>query len=234
MVWPMVRRIALVLLLTTAAVLPGAPAQAVTATHRWNMDEPAGTGTMFDAGAPTQTPGTWENITAGVPGVAGTAYRFNGSSSRVVVQDDASLDPGASSFTVTAAVKFTTIPTASIGGDYDLIRKGLKGTAGGYWKMEIFPNSSGTQALAKCLMKGSSGSASITKAPSSLNDGVWHRISCTKNNAGITLTVDRTSFFQAATIGPIDNGDPVTLGAKKGAGGDWYNGDMDNVSLQIA
>jgi hypothetical protein len=226
-------RFPLILLFTTTVVLLGGPAHAATMTHVWNMDEADGTGTMFDSGAPTQTPGTWENITAGVPGAGGTAYRFNGSSSRVVVLDGASLRPGASSFTVSASVKFTTIPSASIGGDYDLIRKGLSGTHGGYWKMEIFPDSSGTKALAKCQMKGSSSSASITKAPRSLNDGVWHKISCTKNDAGITLTVDKAKYFQAATIGSITNSDPVTFGAKKGAGGDWYKGDMDNASLQI-
>jgi hypothetical protein len=60
-------------------------------------------------------------------GVAGTAYRFNGSSSKVVVNDDPSLDRGASWFTATVHVKFTNIPPASIGADYDLIRKGLGG-----------------------------------------------------------------------------------------------------------
>jgi Concanavalin A-like lectin/glucanases superfamily len=223
----------LVLLLTTTVVLLGAPAQAATATHRWSMDEPAGTGTMLDTGKPIRTPGTWENITAGVPGVVRTAYRFNGSSSRVVVQDNDSLDPGASPFTVTAWVNFTTIPTASIGGDYDLVRKGLKGTSGGFWKMEIFPNSSGTQALARCWMSGSGGSTKITNAPSSLNDGAWHRISCAKDDTGITLTVDRTSYHTTASVGSIANSDPLTIGAKKDAGGDWYNGDMDEVSLQI-
>jgi hypothetical protein len=224
-------RLILVFLVAAAAMLIGSPAQAATPTHVWAMDEPDGTGTMLDTGGPTQTPGTWEHITAGVPGFTGTAYRFNGSSSRVVVHDDASLDPGASSFTFTVHVRFTTMPTAAIGGDYDLIRKGLGSTKGGYWKMEIYPSSNGSVALGLCQMKGSLGAAKIQNAPHSLNDGAWHTITCTKDDTGIALTVDGTRYFKAVKIGSIANGDPLTLGAKN-IGGDWYDGDMDVVSYQ--
>jgi Concanavalin A-like lectin/glucanases superfamily len=206
-------------------------ALAATKTHVWQMDEPAGTGTMYDTGAPTQTKGTWKNITAGVPGFVGTAYRFGGNS-RVTVSDNSSLDPGSDGFTVTVHVNFTTMPDSNAGGDFDLIRKGLGSTSGGYWKVEIYPNSSHTKALGLCQMKGSSNAIKIKGAPSSLNDGRWHTITCTKSNTDVTLTVDGTSYKRTVTIGSIANSAPVTLGSKS-SGDDWYTGDMDAVTYQI-
>jgi hypothetical protein len=210
-------------------------------THVWLMDEPNGSGTMLDSGLPTPVNGTWENIQSGFPGAhynptsnpTDTAYLFDGSDSRVIVNDDASLDPRASGFTVTAWVNFTGVPTADIGGDYDLARKGLASTSGGYWKIETAPNSTGTKVLGLCQMKGSVGRAKIKKAPYTLNDGRWHMISCTKTDTWISLTVDAKTYFKTVTIGSIANAAPLTVGAKPGSGGDWYNGFMDDVSLQI-
>jgi Concanavalin A-like lectin/glucanases superfamily len=207
------------------------PAVAAPATHIWQMDESAGDGTMHDSGSPTQTNGTWRNIQAGVPGFSGTAYRFNGTS-RVTVNDNSSLDPGTSDFTITLHVNFTAMPDASVGGDFDLIRKGLGSTSGGYWKVEIYPNSSHTKALGLCQMKGTSHAIKIKGAPSSLNDGNWHTITCAKTSSDVTLTVDGTNYRRTVTIGSISNSAVLTLGSKS-SGDDWYSGDMDAVTFQI-
>jgi hypothetical protein len=196
------------------------------------MDEPDGSGTMLDSGSPTQTSGIWEHIVAGVAGVTGTAYRFNGSSSRIVVNDDPSLDPGSAPFSVTVHVRFTEIPTAEIGGDFDLIRKGLGSTSGGDWKVEIVPTSNGQQTMGLCHVQGSAGVAEAKGAPSTLDDGTWHELSCSKDDDGVTLTVDGTSYVTDDVVGSIANSAPLTVGAKS-IGGDWYDGDMDDVSLQI-
>jgi len=206
------------------------PARAATGSHDWSMDEASGTGTMLDAGSPA-TNGNWLNIQAGVPGFSGTAYRFDGTS-RVTVPDAASLDPGTDGFTVTTHVKFTRMPTDGDGGDYDLIRKGLGSTNGGYWKIEIYPNSSHTKANALCQMKGSGGHIKITGAPASLNDGNWHTLSCTKTSSDVTLSVDGTNYRKSVTIGSIANSDPLTIGADK-TQDDVYTGDMDEVSYEI-
>jgi hypothetical protein len=215
--------------LALGVVSGGSQALAVTATHSWAMNEPDGTGTMADTGT-TPTPGSWRNIDAGAPGFTGTAYVFNGSSSRVTVGDNASLDPGSTTFTTTVHVSFTTVPTASNGGDYDLIRKGLSSTSGGYWKVEIYPD--GSRALALCQMKGSSNSVKIVNAPRSLNDGHWHTITCTKTDTTVTLQVDGSTYRKSVRIGSIANSAPLTLGAKS-SGGDWYRGVMDDVTLRI-
>ena len=213
-----------------AASLIAPPARAVTANHTWSMNEASGTGSMVDSGSPAAN-GTWRNIQAGVSGFAGTGYRFNGTS-RVTVPDATSLDPGSTTFTVTAHVKFTVMPTEAVGGDFDLVRKGLGSTRGGYWKLEIYPNSSHTTALGLCQMKGSTNAIKIKGSPASLNNGQWHTLSCTKTSTDVTLTVDGTSYRRQVTIGSIANSDPLTLGAKN-IGGDWYNGDMDEVTYRI-
>jgi hypothetical protein len=215
-----------------AAVVPllAATAAQASASHDWEMNETSG-GRMVDSGS-TPTNGNWNNIQAGVDGFSGTAYAFNGTSSRVVVSDASSLDPGSSTFTATVHVKFTTVPDSSSGGDYDLIRKGLSGTSGGYWKLEIYPNSDHSKALARCQMKGSSNATKITNAPSDLADGNWHTISCTKTDGTVTLVVDGHSYAKSVHIGSIANSADLTLGAKR-SGGDWYEGVMDAVTYQI-
>jgi len=213
-----------------ALLVTGLPAGAAPAGHSWSMNEAAGTGTMFDAGSPA-TDGNWLHIQAGVPGSAGTAYRFDGTS-RVTVPDDASLDPGTDRFTVTIHVNFTRMPTDADGGDYDLIRKGLGATSGGYWKLEIYPDDGATKATGLCQMKGSAGHVKITGAPISLNDGAWHTLSCTRTSSDVTLTVDGTNYRKSVTIGSIANSDPLTIGADK-TQDDVYTGDMDEVSYEI-
>jgi hypothetical protein len=173
--------------------------------------------------------GTTKNITS-VSGTSGKGYHFNGSSSIVTVPSSNSLNPGSSPIRLTVRVKFGRVPSPSVG-DYDLIRKGLSFTAGGEYKMEIFPNSDWSQGQALCHFRGSSGTGILKKGPN-LADGKWHTISCYKTASAIQLTVDGTTYIKAVTIGSITNSAPLTLGAKS-IGGDWYRGDMDEVAVQI-
>jgi hypothetical protein len=223
-------RASLALLVLGALAVVGPGAQAATGLHSWSLDEDPGDGTMHDDGSPA-TNGSWMNIQAGVPGLSGTAYRFDGSS-RVTVPDSASLDPGSETFTATVHVKFTRMPTDANGGDYDVIRKGLGSTNGGYWKLEVYPNSAHTKANGLCQMKGTSNHIKIVGAPTSLNDGRWHTITCTKTSSDVTLTVDGTSYRKAVVIGSIANSDPLTIGADK-FGDDAYTGDLDEVTYSI-
>ena len=90
---------------------------------------------MFDSAGPNS--GTLSNITLGVPGLAGTAYGFNGVDSIVTVPDSPTLNPGSSDFSFTLSVRFTLIPKS----DYDLLRKGLSTTQGGDYKLEALSGS---------------------------------------------------------------------------------------------
>jgi hypothetical protein len=225
------RRTALTLLTATMAVVPvvlfGGSAQAATTAALWHMDS---TGTMTDSSGHGNN-GTTTNITS-VAGSSGSGYRFNGTSSMASVKDAASLDPGTATMRITAHVRFTVVPSASVG-DYDLVRKGLSGTAGGDWKMEIFPPSSGSSiAPAYCLFQDSAGRTAAIRDTRNLADGAWHTISCVKTSTAVQVVVDGAVRSTAARLGSIANSQPVAMGAKPG-GGDRYRGDMDEVSISI-
>jgi hypothetical protein len=164
-------------------------------------------------------------------GSSGKGYHFNGSTSVATVPNSSSLNPGTATLRLTAHVRFTKPPRP--GGDYDLIRKGNAGTAGGEWKMEIFPLSSNpSSATAFCLFQDANTKTASVRDTRNLADGAWHTITCAKTGSAVTVTVDGTSRSVAAKLGSISNSKPLVIGSQSG-GGDWYNGDMDEVSVAI-
>ena len=64
-----------------------------------------------------------------------------------------------------------------------------------------------------------------------LNDGQWHTISCVKTSTAIEVVVDGQVFSKAASIGSISNTTDVVIGSHPGA--DWYQGQLDEASVQI-
>jgi Concanavalin A-like lectin/glucanases superfamily len=223
-------------LLALALLAVGATAAlAATAAH-WNMNEPAGYGFMLDDSGNGNT-GTWENITAN-----GSRYLFNGTTSRVIVPDNpnGSLDPGAQPFSYSVTFNTSVVPDATVG-DFDLLRKGLGSTKGGYYKVELYPTSDHTRARPLCQLQGNTGAAKlvigvnpVTGKKFNLADGIWHTITCKKDDGGLTMVVDDVQVgFKAATIGSIANSAPLTIGAKQDAGGDWYNGLMDRAKVKV-
>ena len=206
-------------LTVTAGTALGASPTAV-----WHMDET--TGTVAKDATGNGHDGAMQNIRRGVPGVSGTAFEFNGTSSRVLVDDAPGLRAAGLDLVVTVHVSFTVIPAD----DYDLIRKGLSSSKGGDWKIEIMPTSVGAQA--RCYWKGSVASKSKTAGPN-LADGHYHTISCEKRATTVALVVDGTRYSSTTQIGRIDNTAPLSIGAKAGSGGDWFKGRMDEVSVSI-
>jgi hypothetical protein len=210
----------------TPVVAFAAPAQAATTAALWHMDSPS---SMTDSSGNGNN-GTTTAIT-GVSGSSGKGYHFNGKNSVVNVKDDDSLDPGTANLQLTAHVRFTVAPSGSVG-DYDLIRKGLSGTRGGDWKMEIFP-ASGKPAPAYCLFQDANGKkAAVRSQQNNLSDGRWHTIVCAKTSSAVSVTVDGVKSSVSVKLGSIANSQPLALGAKPG-GGDQYLGDMDEVSVKI-
>jgi hypothetical protein len=200
---------------------------ALGATPRalWHMEDP----TQLIDSSGNGNNGTTKNIT-GVGGFVGNGYHFRGNSVATVPSSN-SLNPGSANVTFTVHVKFTQPPSTTVG-DYDLIRKGLASTAGGDYKMEILPRNNRTKAKAFCFFKDSAKTiGKIVNGPN-LADGTWHAVSCTKTSTNVQLTVDGTSYTNAGHLGSISNSASLTIGAKTG-GGDWYSGDMDEVSVDI-
>jgi hypothetical protein len=218
--------IGLMAVVSVIAALTISPVSALGAspTALWHMDETSGSVARDSSG--NGYDGSMQSIKRGVPGVSGTGFEFNGTSSRIVVKDAPGLRAGDKDLVVTVNVSFTKKPS----GDYDLIRKGLSSSSGGDWKIEIMPTSVGSQAY--CYWKGSAGSKSKTAGPD-LADGRYHKLTCEKHATTVALVVDGHRYSSTKTVGRIDNTAPLSIGAKAGSGGDWYKGRMDEVSVTI-
>jgi len=191
----------------------------------WQMEDP--TQLLDDSG--NNNDGSATNIT-GVQGWVGKGYHFDGSSSIATVPSSGILNPGDADFALTVHVRFSEPPSKGVG-DYDLIRKGLGVTRGGDYKMEILPSKHNTQAKAFCFFKDSSKTVGkIVKGPN-LADGDWHEVVCTKSSSSVELTVDGKTYTNSVRLGSISNDEPVTIGAQSRSA-DWYEGDMDEVSVE--
>jgi len=215
----------LVLFLSSAAL-----ALTITPVAVWHMDETSGT-TMTDS-TENHNDGTLVDVVVGQPGELGTAYLFNGTSSNVTVPSSDTLNPGTTSFGVTAWVNFT-VPPAT-GADYDIVRKGYAGTTGGQYKMYITTTRVST-AQARCAFQDAVQPGTfVVKGGPDLADGVWHLIRCVKTASSLQLTVDTTTYKLTARLGSISNTKPVVLGANLKSHSDYYNGLMDEVSISVA
>lgn len=187
----------------------------------WHMDETSGT-TMVDSGA-TPHNGALHNIALGQPGdpaFPGTAYGFNGTSSYVSIPNSDDLNAYDKDVHIALSLNTTTVPPQP---DYDLFRKGQY--PGNEYKLELQPN-----GQFSCEFRGSLANITIQAGPD-LHDGLWHRITCSKNATTMTVTIDGAVFTKTATIGSISNTYDMIIGAYPSS--DFYQGRLDEVSFQI-
>jgi len=205
-----------------------ASAATVAPAALWHLDETSGSSASDAVGGHT---GTIHNVTLGVPGFAGTAFRFNGTNSYVDVPSDPALNPGTAPIQFTMHVRYTVTPPKTSTTDYDILRKGTSSDSAQFYKAEIRPDN---RAVCRFVGSKTSKAGILIHTGPVLNDGKWHTISCAKANSSISLVVDGKTFSKSGTVGSISNTGPLTLGAKPGrAFSDFYNGDLDEVSVSI-
>jgi hypothetical protein len=196
----------------------------------WQMNETSGQ--MIDSSG-NGNDGTPTDVVQGVQEEDGkSTYVFNGSTSRVDVPDDDSLDPAANDITLTASVR---VSGESMDDDsYDVVRKGLSTTSGGDYKMEIKGTSDPTVGRLHCLFKGSGGRVNRV-APVDVVDGRWHTLECVKTSDSVVARVDGRSYTKAGSAGSISSSTNVLVGAKKVKPfDDVFDGSMDFVSIDIS
>jgi hypothetical protein len=162
----------------------------------------------------------------------GSTYLFNGSTSRVAIPDDDSLDPLEKDITLTASLKVNDAPMDD--DSYDIVRKGLSSTPGGDYKMEIKRAADPTVGKLHCLFKGTGGRVHKV-AKRDIVDGNWHTLECIKTSTSVEAWVDGRSYTRAGSAGSISSSSNVLVGAKTANPlDDVFDGSMDFVSIEIA
>ena len=191
----------------------------------WQMNEASGQ--MIDSSA-NNNDGSPTDVLR-----TGSTYTFNGSTSRVAVPDNDSLDPLENDITLTASVQVTNAPMDD--DSYDIVRKGLSASPGGDYKMEIKSSRSDpTVGKLHCLFKGSGGKVNKVARPD-IVDGRWHTLECVKTSTSVVARVDGKSHTKAGSAGSISNPKEVLVGAKRtNPFDDMFEGSMDFVSIDIA
>jgi hypothetical protein len=190
----------------------------------WQMNETSGP--MIDSS------GNNDGDPTDVIRETGSSYVFNGSTSYVAVPDSDSLDPQEKDITLRARVKVTDAPMDD--DSYDVVRKGLSGTPGGDYKMEIKRAADPTVGKLHCLFKGDGGKVDKV-ARRDIVDGNWHKLECIKTSTSVVARVDEKSGgTKAGSAGSISNPTNVMVGAKTADPlDDVFDGSMDFVSIDI-
>jgi hypothetical protein len=222
---------------TVSAQAAGTAAAATgsTVVADWEMNEPAKSTTAHDSGSNGLNAAVGSVVQTGVVEAPRTFYRFPNSppnttpadTPRLVTDSSSQLNPGTRAFTIS----FTYRTTKNFG---NIIQKGQHGSKGGYFKIE--------QPLGHltCLFRGvlPNGQLSgvLVNSATTLDDGQWHSVSCTRTANDVSMTVDGKTTHKAGQTGNISNTVPLTIGGKTNCDQitvtcDFFNGDIDRVEI---
>jgi hypothetical protein len=180
----------------------------------WQMNET--TGAAVDSSGNGNNGTLFGGITR-----TGKGYRFDGATGYVQVPNSVSLNPGSGAITITAKFALEGAPTPA-GADYDLVRKGLAGTAGGDYKVEVL-----STGAALCRFRGTT--AVQVRGGTNLGSGT-HTVKCVKTSGEVKVIVDGSvKATKKAQVGAISNTQPVMLGAKPGD--DYTKGFVDFITI---
>jgi hypothetical protein len=203
----------------------------------WQMNEPAGSGTMLDSAGNGINGVIGTDVRAGTAlAGGGTGYRFAfvkpnqppANPARIVqVPHDTRLNPGTGDFAVEVRLRTTN----SFG---NVVQKGQSGAKGGYFKFQA------PKGKISCLFRGSAGSSTASSGTTLVNDGQWHTVRCERSASSVVMTVDGavTGRNRNAT-GTIANTRPLTIAGKTNCDQvditcDYFAGDIDYVKIDTS
>lgn len=207
--------------------------KAVEVEASWEMNEPAEATTMVDSGpnglhAPVNQSGL--NTGFLFDGAIGYSWPRRppneppASPERVIViPDNPNLDPLSDTYTV--EIRFRTKEKFG-----NITQKGQATTRGGQWKIQ---NPLGRPS---CLFKGSI-ARGATRAPTPINDNLWHTLQCVKSPTAVELWIDGIRVNRkSGAVGNIDNSTPMTIGGKINCDQidvtcDYFSGEIDYVRV---
>ena len=201
---------------------------------QWDMDSAFGD-TMEDSSGNANN-GTTHNIV-----VSAAGYVFDGGTSKVVVPNSPTLNPGAADFSFSVQIQTSVVPARDK--DYDLLRKGNVGTKGGEYKIELI-NVDG-KAKALCVVKDSLRASQ--RRSGEADRSTWPITNCIpllarRPRRAFPSRSTATSASQQGrvSLGSISNTLPLLVGVKTVdadendlANGDWYNGVMRSATVTV-
>jgi PKD repeat protein len=215
-----ITRVAAVALVAGLVTLLPAAARAASTTSTWHLDETSGSTAADSTGS---HPGTITRVGLGVagdPSYAGTAFRFNGSTSKVTVPNASSLNPQGADLHIAMSMRTTSVPATP---DFDLARKGAYPQQ--EFKVELQPS-----GQVSCEMVGSSGGVVVLGKPD-VHDGRWHRVQCDKTSSSVRITVDGTTTTSNKSVGSISNPADLIIGSHGTS--EFFPGDIDEVTYTV-
>jgi hypothetical protein len=232
-----IRRLWIASLAAVATLLAGAAGTARAAAEDpvaiWDLNEPAGSGTMYDSSGHGLDGRIGDEVGTGSSYAGALGYRFDRldpdtppthPQHLVTVPSSDWLDPGDGDFAVTLRLR-TTYQFGNI------VQKGQATVPGGSWKLQI-PN-----GHVQCWFRGADGSLLVT-APNQINDGDWHVVRCERTDDGVSLNIDGSTVAEKyGATGRIANSWPLSIGGKtecdqRTVGCDYYAGDLDYVAIE--
>jgi concanavalin A-like lectin/glucanase superfamily protein len=206
------------------AALPAAAASTVVLNY--TGDETSGT-VAVDSSAYGNN-GSLHQVALG-----GQVYSFNGSTSYIQTPASASINPGTAAFSYAVSINIS--PTTIFSHDLSLVRRGSSKFAGAYYKMEmVYNKATGTMRL-ECAFRDQTGARGfVATSGNTLNDGIWHTLTCSKTATTVSLTKDGKTRTNPATLGNMSSTVPLFFGAEQvGATSFWehFAGQMDDITL---
>jgi hypothetical protein len=142
----------------------------------------------------------------------------------ITVDDDDTLDPGTSTFTI--EMRYRTKH-----GFGNILQKGQATSPGGQVKLQQ------PKGKLTCMFKTPTGTATAGSGTKLLDDGQWHVIKCVRTTSQVKLFVDgvRTGISNHAN-GDLNNTKRWSIGGKDTCDGtkvtcDYFAGDIDYVKL---
>jgi hypothetical protein len=223
------RRLFLLALLIPAGLalttLPAAAAS--TVVLHYSGTEKAGTAVANDTSG-HDNDGTLHNVRA-----TGTAYQFNPTTSYIRTAASTSINPGRANYSYTVSIN---IPSSTVfTHDFSLVRRGSSKFAGPYYKMEMVFNRTTHNMRLECAFRDSTRAhESVSTSGNTLNDGLWHTLTCTKTGRTVSLTKDGVVHAKPAVLGNLSSTQPLFFGAEQvGPASFWehFPGRMKNMTI---
>lgn len=162
----------------------------------------------------------------GHPGRAALFPRVRQGRAIIEVRDRRSLDPRRRVFTFGASVRMSHRQGRH---HANLIQKGYFRQRGGQYKLQS------DFGRISCVVFGSAGRV-IARAPRSIANRRWHRVTCRRRPHAVILRIDgRLRARVRRATGGLANAAPVRVGGKnvKNAHNDQFHGSLDNVFVRI-